>query len=227
MVDTAVAQVKELQRQSSSFERISRRGHQPLDTWEHAAQFRMEDWQPIEREVPAYLANFGYKATSAQNWEERPSKERLDSPRLEIDLKEHFEKGGYTWYMLECSVAIPDLHGDSPENRLELAWPAPRRLAHLRVDLHDRVKAILSDRYQDHFSEAHFAHYWAPSGTTARLSAWLTTLVDLINSGRASPKVAALLYQFLEAPKAYADEDPELAAISALDMSKPELEQMR
>ncbi|CAE7910833.1 unnamed protein product, partial [Symbiodinium necroappetens] len=63
-----------------------------------------------------------------------------------------------------------------------LKWEAPRRLAQLRTDLHDRVKFGMEPKeYKALFEEAPFAHAGGPSGTTLRLSNWMSALAACIN----------------------------------------------
>merc|ERR1711972_393479 len=85
-------------------------------------------------------------------------------------------------------------------DRIDTEWHAPRRLTQLRVDLHDRVKALMAADYSKLFGNVHFAKYGAPPGTTGRPTAWLDKLADLINNGKATPIIAALTLAFLQAP---------------------------
>jgi len=77
---------------------------------------------------------------------------------------------------------------------------APRRLTQLRECLHDPVKLHLGANYASHFGETPFAKHGGPKGTTARLSAWLATLSDLVNLGALSPGLVASVLVFFRGP---------------------------
>eukprot|EP00930_Biecheleria_cincta_P100840 TRINITY_DN92465_c0_g1_i1.p1 TRINITY_DN92465_c0_g1~~TRINITY_DN92465_c0_g1_i1.p1 ORF type:complete len:278 (+),score=44.22 TRINITY_DN92465_c0_g1_i1:50-883(+) len=164
------------------------RGHQHRH--EHAAaragcRIGFEPLAPVA--VPAFLQAFGYVTQDGATWCTVPASTIL---RMEVDG--HEEIDGHTWYSMSCELR------DSIEART--SWKTRRRLASLREDLHDRVKEHLGKDYAEHFVKTPFAIKGGLPGTTARLGAWFQTLAELVNDGRASPTVVALLLQYLEAP---------------------------
>lgn len=162
------------------------------------------------KQVPGYLGSYGYAASTATAWRITPAVSGLGSrPRLDIGVTQHIEVAGHTWYMMEC---VMNLEGPLLHPRLE--WQVPRRLAHLRQDLHDPVKALLGKTYNKHFSGSRFARAGGVPGTTATLRKWCSTLATLLRSGAAVPSLVALVLRFLEAPS------PELPS-DAIQYSQP------
>lgn len=84
---------------------------------------------------------------------------------------------------------------------LALKWEAPRRLSQLRGELHDRIKFTDLSAYKATFDDAPFARAGGPSGTTSRLSTWLSRLATSINHLEVTPAIAALTLTFLHAPQ--------------------------
>mmetsp|Transcript_82590 Transcript_82590/g.130588 ORF Transcript_82590/g.130588 Transcript_82590/m.130588 type:complete len:413 (+) Transcript_82590:43-1281(+) len=172
---------------------ISRRHErQDLDAnvWEAASAWNLESFMFFE-EVP-FLAAFGYTAKDKLNWEEGKM-----IPNLTMDLDEHFEQAGCTWYVIKCKLEVPVGDGKAET----MTWEAPRRLHHLRMELHDRMKYYMEEKfYARVFGETPFARHMAPRGTTARLKAWLATLASAIKKQEVPPMAAAITLLFLHAP---------------------------
>lgn len=148
-------------------------------------------------QVAGYLGAYGFAAQSATAWRITPSIMGLGAlPKLEIGVTQHIEVAGHTWYMVECTMALTS--GGQKHPKLE--WQVPRRLAHLRHDLHDPVKAALGKNYHKHFSGSRFARAGGVPGTTAALHKWSHALAHVIRSGSAQPILVALVLRFLEAP---------------------------
>lgn len=172
---------------------ISRR-HERQDleakVWEAASAWNLESFMFFE-EVP-FLAAFGYAAKDKLNWEEGKM-----IPNLTMDLDEHFEQAGCTWYIIKCKLEVPVDDGKAET----MTWEAPRRLHHLRMELHDRMKYYMEEKfYARVFGETPFARHMAPRGTTARLKAWLATLASAIKKQEVPPMAAAITLLFLHAP---------------------------
>lgn len=146
--------------------------------------------------VPAFLQSFGYVTQDAATWCANPNAAAGEivptPPSLCMEVDGHEEIDGHTWYSMSCKLR------DASES--QTTWKTRRRLASLREDLHDRIKDHLGKDYADHFVKTPFAVKGGLPGTTARLGAWFHTLAELVNRGRASPTVVALLLQYLEAP---------------------------
>merc|ERR1712039_578930 len=110
------------------------------------------------------------------------------------------EAARHTWYIVESRVSLGE------DSRVEacIQWLAPRRLEHLRKDLHDIVKSTLGETaYATWFHAregAKFAPHGGLPGTTAHLRRWFDALSSCINSKVAPPLVAAVTLRFLEAP---------------------------
>lgn len=178
--------------QACAIAAISRR-HERADlepkVWEAASAWNLESFMFFE-EVP-FLAAFGYMAKDKTTWEEGKK-----VPTLTLNLDEHFEQAGCTWYIIKCCLEVP---GDSEAE--SLTWEAPRRLHHLRMELHDRMKYYMEEAfYARVFNETPFARHMGLPGTTARLKAWLTTLSNAINKQEVPPMAAAITLLFLHTP---------------------------
>ncbi|CAK8991971.1 unnamed protein product [Durusdinium trenchii] len=237
--------------QACAIAAISRR-HERADlepkVWEAASAWNLESFMFFE-EVP-FLAAFGYMAKDKTTWEEGKK-----VPTLTLNLDEHFEQAGCTWYIIKpissdqfvrfckmvtrCSLYIGyrifqedgnmfimfamiflmfalfgssdwvdrmapprcclEVPGDSEAE--SLTWEAPRRLHHLRMELHDRMKYYMEEAfYARVFNETPFARHMGLPGTTARLKAWLTTLSNAINKQEVPPMAAAITLLFLHTP---------------------------
>lgn len=152
---------------------------------------------PLPRnEIPSYLATYGFAAQTAVLWRIVPTLTGMGSrPQLDVSVTQHIEVAGHTWYMMECTLLM-----QGPQRHQRLDWQVPRRLAHLRQDLHDPVKAAMGKLYQKHFAGTRFARAGGMPGTTAALHKWCTTLVHVMKSGGVLPNVVALVLRFLEAP---------------------------
>jgi len=149
-----------------------------------------------EAEVVQFLQQFGFVALSADAWGEKAHR-----PELVFGIMDgHHEKGRHTWYAIIGKVQITS--GTASSTR---RWEVERRLAHIRALLHDPVKRELGKEYDFHFKGAHFPHHGGPSGTTARMEAWLGALSRAIYMGELSPALVASILSFLEAPQL--DED--------------------
>lgn len=146
--------------------------------------------------VPAFLQAFGYEAQDASTWCKSPNAAARSIaptlPSLNVEVDGHEEFDGHTWYSVSCKLR------DASES--ETTWKSRRRLSSLREDLHDRVKDHLGTDYAEHFAKTPFAVKGGLPGTTARLGAWFHTLAELVNRGKTSPSVVALLLQYLETP---------------------------
>jgi hypothetical protein len=162
-------------------------------TWEVAAWWKVHGPPPAK--VVQYLEPYKYDAADAGSWKTAPNAE--NGPILRLNLRDHSEHAGHTWYYIECSLVLGQAR-DAPCAE----WRVPRRLWHLRESLHKGVKeAMGSKRYAEEFGETPFAKKFAPRGTTGRLRTWLQTLAARINSGNLEPTVVALVLAFLKAIK--------------------------
>eukprot|EP00933_Yihiella_yeosuensis_P053980 TRINITY_DN52302_c0_g1_i1.p1 TRINITY_DN52302_c0_g1~~TRINITY_DN52302_c0_g1_i1.p1 ORF type:complete len:187 (-),score=20.92 TRINITY_DN52302_c0_g1_i1:116-619(-) len=156
---------------------------------------------------------FGYRVLTSRNWAEDETT-IARGPSVAFSVDHHFERGGHTWYIVKCKLRLPAEKGDkedhtasssssssTSQSRETLDWEAPRRLLQLRSYLHDPVKFNFeASEYNDFFGSTPFAHTLAPSGTTARLSGWLSSLATAINKRDVSPAMAALTLSFLHVP---------------------------
>eukprot|EP00443_Scrippsiella_acuminata_P113351 CAMPEP_0115590860 /NCGR_PEP_ID=MMETSP0272-20121206/9981_1 /TAXON_ID=71861 /ORGANISM="Scrippsiella trochoidea, Strain CCMP3099" /LENGTH=430 /DNA_ID=CAMNT_0003026067 /DNA_START=21 /DNA_END=1311 /DNA_ORIENTATION=- len=167
----------------------SSRGPHPDETWKAAARWSLKNVD--SGAVVPYLEALGFKPSCEEQWWDPPE---VSGTTLELCLQGHTQHADHTWYDLDCKINHLAAAASSTE------WPAPRRLAQLRLDLHDPVKASLAAAYTTHFAASPFAKTGGPPGTTARLRAWLQTLCRVINSGAMSPRDAALVLLFLQAP---------------------------
>merc|ERR1711879_414896 len=123
-------------------------------------------------------------------------------PVLLLQVSQHAECVGHTWYMIECCLTV-----DTPDHRREdFRWLAPRRIEQLRLGLHDKVKTSFGANYSTHFGNTPFARPLAPSGTTARLHEWFCSLANVINGRVATPYLAAFTLQFLQTPEIIVDQ---------------------
>lgn len=164
--------------------------------------------------VPAYLQAFGYEATTDSAWLVAPE------PVLELGVPGHEEIDGHTFYFLDCSLKLPEALGGQ-----QLSWRAGKRLKHLKEHVHDVVKELLGDAYRRHFGEAPFASKGGLPGTTSRLHLWFTALASAVNTGVASPAVAALALHFFEAPEPECGLDFEDTSLQGAAASAPEDEE--
>lgn len=160
------------------------------EVWRAAAVCAVEHF--VQQEV-FFLGLYGYKVLTNKMWS--PLSMGSLKPTLGINVCQHIEQAGHTWYILECEImAITD----PPET---LRWEAPRRLSQLRGELHDRIKFSMEmNEYRAIFDDTPFAHSGGPSGTTARLCNWLRRLIAAINKTEVSPAIAGLTLTFLHAP---------------------------
>lgn len=144
-----------------------------------------------------YLSSYGYRAASEAFWRVSPGTPGMSGPLLQIRVTQHIEASRHTWYMIECTLVMEGDFGVMPP----IDWLAPRRLLHLRRDLHDRVERSLGPLYTSVFDFGrHFAKRGGLPGTTAQLNKWCSALCDCINAGTAAPEVVAMVLWFLEAP---------------------------
>ncbi|CAE7602258.1 unnamed protein product, partial [Symbiodinium sp. CCMP2456] len=165
----------------------------PKPTWQAASEWTLDG--RVCEEVP-FLSVYGYKATDKHNWDKGHP-----MPSIQMSVDEHVEQAGNTWYLVQCSLRfVPGGEdGTGPAELLE--WKAPRRLHHLRTDLHDRMKYFMEeDFYAKVFGETPFARHGGLPGTTARLRAWLERLAQAINQKEVPPEAAALVLLFFHAP---------------------------
>jgi hypothetical protein len=160
--------------------------------------------------VNDYLEQFGFEAAQ-RKWLRKPKDCGMS---FHLELKSSEQVAGHKWYQVECTIKR------SGRGMTEIIqWTAPRLLAQMRADLHDRVKDTLGESYDGLFAQADFANHTPPSNTEVRLYSWLLRLSHLITNGDVSPGVAALALLFFQAP----------AAISALtdspdDSMEPNME---
>eukprot|EP00933_Yihiella_yeosuensis_P043451 TRINITY_DN38245_c0_g1_i1.p1 TRINITY_DN38245_c0_g1~~TRINITY_DN38245_c0_g1_i1.p1 ORF type:complete len:396 (+),score=73.54 TRINITY_DN38245_c0_g1_i1:154-1188(+) len=185
-------------------------GPHDVSVWKAAAEWSWF-WEPRISPVSAalqvrfYLELFGYSVTDHRSWGNQS-----DMPSLSIDVTTHIEQAGFTWYLVTCTLKAntPNFSLMPCDGRpYQLDWEAPRRLCHLRADLHDRLKydmeasqASQASQYSSIFEGKPFALHGAPKGTTARLSAWLQALAKAINEKQATPAQAAATLHFFYAP---------------------------
>eukprot|EP00928_Gymnodinium_smaydae_P076124 TRINITY_DN5910_c0_g1_i2.p1 TRINITY_DN5910_c0_g1~~TRINITY_DN5910_c0_g1_i2.p1 ORF type:complete len:429 (-),score=66.14 TRINITY_DN5910_c0_g1_i2:9-1235(-) len=134
--------------------------------------------------LPLDAAAADYPGSVHCGWGERPS--------LRLDLEGHQELSGHTFYCVLCRL---------DGGRGQLAWRVERRLNHLREGLYKPVLGSLRGAYSRLFSEAPFALRGGPSGTSLRLTRWLKKLAECVNSQEIDPTLAAVVLQFLEAPR--------------------------
>lgn len=152
-------------------------------------------------DVPPYLAQFGFEAEDARKWHD------AGAARLDAQLVHHAEQGGHTWYTIRCALSA-----DGTRDRQE--WSVTRRMEHIRVHLHDRVREELGPKtYEERFAAAPFARRFGLPGTSSRVGAWLSALAGHVSAGRVPPTVAAQFLRFLAAP------DGPVAAASAVSPS--------
>jgi hypothetical protein len=157
---------------------------------------------PITRaNVPAYLEIYGYAANSATEWAESPV------PQLSFRVNGHEKVGGHVFYQLECELSKPG-QWHTPY----LRWRTSLRLSLLRQSLHDLVKQEFGARYNERFSEAHFAHHSTPlgqhlPGSSERLDIWCGRLAYSVNQMETTPFVAATILRVLQAPEPSSQEE--------------------
>jgi hypothetical protein len=133
----------------------------------------------------AYLEAFGCCDPDGQVLAGRTS--------LSICVARHQELEGHTFYQLQC-LLVSD--GFEP-----LRWQVGKRLRHMRVYWHDRVKAELGEKYAGLFGECRFAPRGGGKGTSRSLSSWCQRLAGCCSAGSLGPSVLALSLRFLEAPQ--------------------------
>lgn len=172
---------------------ISRRHErQDLDAkvWEAASAWNLESFMFFE-EVP-FLAAFGYTAKDKLNWDQGKV-----IPKLTMDLDEHFEQAGCTWYVIKCKLEVPVDDGKVVDRAIVY-----------------KVETMTWEEkfYARVFGETSFARHTAPRGTTARLKAWLATLASAINKQEVPPMAAAITLLFLHAPVPSDGESPKAEA---------------
>jgi len=153
-------------------------------------------------EVPRYLARYGYAALNDVHWRVLQLKfaggavlPELGGPRLQLAVLGHMERGGHTWYTVNCALVAPGML------KCRLRWRVLRRLTHLREGLHSPVKTWLGQAvYDRHFGGSLFAMRGGPRGTTARLNGWCAVLAEVVNEGVCKPGMVAFILRFLGAP---------------------------
>ncbi|CAJ1462232.1 unnamed protein product, partial [Effrenium voratum] len=159
--------------------------------WKAAAACEVEHFVKQEQ---FFLGIYGYRVLTNKTWVDGTSLAG-QTPALSLKTSEHIEQAGHTWYVIQCQLTA--FTGE----REVLSWEAPRRLSQLRKDLHDRIKfGMGQNEYRSIFEEAPFAHSGGLTGTTSRLSRWLSHLATSINKLEVPPAVAALTLTFLHAP---------------------------
>ncbi|CAE7501080.1 invs [Symbiodinium sp. KB8] len=122
--------------------------HSP-STWKSAAKCVVEHFVHQEH---LFLGFYGYRILTNRTWADCPVAGQ--TPILSLTVKQHIEQAGHTWYIVSCELVL-----FNAGERDVLKWEAPRRLAQLRTDLHDRVKFGMEPKeYKALFEEAPFAH---------------------------------------------------------------------
>ncbi|CAE7561910.1 unnamed protein product [Symbiodinium natans] len=122
--------------------------HSP-SVWKSAAGCIVEHFVQQER---LFLELYGYRVLTNRTWADAPIAGQ--TPILNLKTAQHIEQAGYTWYIISCELVL-----FKAGMRDVLKWEAPRRLAQLRGDLHDRVKYSMElTEYKALFEEAPFAH---------------------------------------------------------------------
>lgn len=173
-------------------------------TWAHAAEWQADKADPLP-DVPDYLKQFGYTAVSDVAWEAGSTAEVR--PQISLYCHGHSEQiarclmteqpYSHTWYEVECSF-------DLRRTREEYQWSAPRRLAQLRVGLHDPLKEMMNSpgsSYSEFFGETPFCRHGGFPGTTARLQEWLNSLNGFLNGEHSFPAAVALVLSYFHAHK--------------------------
>lgn len=193
--------------------------------WEAAADWRVPSMDDEKVFVGPFLDVWGYAAGSADQWRIPPSSTASSpgaGPQISISLQVtadfpgYEEHCGHKWYMIDCRMeGLPEqsiaAECDVPKLGLcqvivhatrgrQLSWRSPRRLAQLRECLHDPVKKVLGNDYQQYFGETPFARHGNVAGTAERLNGWLTTLASVINNGQLQPSAVARVLSFLRGP---------------------------
>ncbi|CAE7749710.1 unnamed protein product, partial [Symbiodinium pilosum] len=164
--------------------------HTPA-TWKSAATCAVDHFLHQEQ---LFLGLYGYRVLTNRTWAD--AQVAGQTPILSLKVEQHIEQASHTWYIVCCELV--HFKGGA---RDVVKWEAPRRLAQLRADLHDRVKfGMEPDEYKALFEDTPFAHAGGPSGTTLRLSKWLSTLAASINRLTVTPAVTAFTLTFLHAP---------------------------
>lgn len=145
--------------------------------------------EQADESLVLFLARYGYHAADSMSWQ---SAEGPELPEIALNVIGHQERDGHTWYQVDCSL--------SSSRMRPLTWQVSHRLAQLREDLHDPVKAALDKAYDEHFGRAPFAHIGGPRGTTGRLAGWCAALAACINAGACQPSLVGLTLRFVEVP---------------------------
>lgn len=135
-----------------------------------------------------YLCRLGYKPGSFES----------SAPELSICVTGHSEFGGHTYYKLCCELQWSSNHQYLLK---KCRWSARRRLADLRLHLHDWIKSSFGRAdYAARFGDTPFAMHGGIPGTTARLHAWMATLATCANNDDLSAPLLTKLLQFLRTP---------------------------
>jgi len=140
-----------------------------------------------------YLNLYGFAAKDVETWEQTPEESSGSRAVFSAEVVRHLEMQGHTWYVMQCSLKIP-------ENDQPLVWMARRRLNHLRQDLHDRVKTLMGATYAESFAKVPFARHGGVPGTSERLNSWFEILTALMNDRYVPPSIVLVTLQFLEPP---------------------------
>lgn len=144
--------------------------------------------KPVEERQ--LLRTYGYRGINRET-------NKFSDPLLSVWLAHHFERAGFTWYELKCSLR-PDGAAGKADG---VVWVVHRRLAMLRRDLHDPIKMELGKVvYAETFEDSRFPSRGGVPGTSARLKKWLATLAEWVNSGNAPSVLIAHVLKFLELP---------------------------
>jgi hypothetical protein len=142
-------------------------------------------------EAIRYLKLYGYITDDLEDW----GSNLANLPAVQFKVRVHTESHGHTVYLIECGLFW------SGASEPGLTWSTTMRLAQLRRDLHDVIKAKLGVGYAVHFGTTPFAHHMGPPGTTDRLHAWFQTFSTCISAGLLPPALVAEVLQILDAPK--------------------------
>lgn len=141
------------------------------------------------------LQRFGYPCKAdLSEWQYSVAEVSLGSrvqwPKLDIDVVDHEEKEGHTWYRIKCSI---DPVGSCPKQ-----WELRRRLKQIREEWHDVIKHNCGwEGYYQSVPEG-FASRGGLPGTTAVLATWAKGIAEAMNTGKAPPKVAHETLIFLD-----------------------------
>eukprot|EP00929_Paragymnodinium_shiwhaense_P045122 TRINITY_DN23094_c0_g1_i1.p1 TRINITY_DN23094_c0_g1~~TRINITY_DN23094_c0_g1_i1.p1 ORF type:complete len:251 (+),score=57.25 TRINITY_DN23094_c0_g1_i1:185-937(+) len=144
--------------------------------------------------VPPFLEAYGLPCKNAEEWSQ--ARDELSAELLHICVSGHMEVSGHTHYHVDCQLSRQS------KGALPLRWRVSKRLAWMRCELHDAVKArfATTDRYKSCFQDTPFARHGGVRGTTSRLDAWCRRLAHVINTRQVSPSLAAHTLHVLSAP---------------------------